>query len=420
MMAVTIPIPAAVITHWVANNGSENYGVLLRCDAGWISLRMSQFVSATAPKTVRPALDVIFEGGDGWSGYPEPGNGTDGEPPPPVDLGNTDPQPPAVRKADGTCAVLAGSHFDLDVSSLPVHPNSPSIISAINNGNAARGMHADFASTDNTGAGVIYAGIPFITVDSDRSKAQPFAPGPTDFYLYPTESDLKAGIPYGSRRYPFPRDAPIEGAYPGCSMADCNTDRHVLVVDNFTCTLYEAWKCEAPADASSPWRCANGAAFNLSNPLLPQRPLGWTSADAAGLPIYPGLIKVEEIKAGVINHAIRFTSFHVQPAYAYPATHIITAHGSAPDDPWMGLRARLRSGFNCAGLTTAPGKTVCAALKKYGVIMSDVGSSWFLTGEASSKWAEAIPNFDAFAADLDKIKGADMQVVMPAGRRVIG
>jgi len=98
----------------------------------------------------------------------------------------------------------------------------------------------------------------------------------------------------------------------------------VLAVDNYTCTLYEAWKCEAPADASSPWRCANGAAFNLSNPLLPQRPLGWTSADAAGLGIYPGLVKLEEIKAGVINHAIRFTARYIKSGYSYPAAHLVT------------------------------------------------------------------------------------------------
>ena len=171
---------------------------------------------------------------------------------------------------------------------------------------------------------------------------------PCHLHLHPT------GMPFGSGRYPFPPNASIEGAYPGCSMADCNGDRHVLALDNYTCTLYEAWKCEAPSGpyseckggsqqrpqsthffkghhlagagsdmclcmrarrfapqpgrskrehprsppassliiAAEPWRCANGAAFNLSYPVLPQRPLGWTSADAAGLPIYAGLIKV--------------------------------------------------------------------------------------------------------------------------------
>jgi len=117
----------------------------------------------------------------------------------------------------------------------------------VSEGDTAVGMHADFAGHEGSGATTVLWGIPFITVDSDPSKSQSFAPGPTDFYLYPTESDLKAGIPYGSGRYPFPKDAPIEGAYPGCSMAACDTDRHVLVVDNFTCTLYEAWRCQAPA-----------------------------------------------------------------------------------------------------------------------------------------------------------------------------
>jgi hypothetical protein len=125
-----------------------------------------------------------------------------------------------------------------------------SLVASIINGFPTRGMHADFASSDNTGAGVINYGIPFSIVDSDPAKGQAFPPGPTNFYMYPTESDVKSGIPFGSGRYPFPANAPIEGAYPGCSVADCNTDRHVLVVDNYTCTLYEGWKCEAPADAS--------------------------------------------------------------------------------------------------------------------------------------------------------------------------
>ena len=135
-------------------------------------------------------------------------------------------------------------------------------------------------------------------------------------------------MPPGSGAYPFPAAAPIEGAYPGCSLADCDTDRHVIALDNATCTLYEAWRCEAPAGPAAPWRCANGAAFNLSSPTLPQRPLGWTSADAAGLPILPGLVTVDEVAAGEIRHAIRFTARRIRAAYAYPAGHLVTGRES--------------------------------------------------------------------------------------------
>lgn len=410
---VALPLPASVLLGWVANNGASNYGVLMRSKTGNINLRMSQHMSKAS---TRPALDIYYDGPITWSPEPDP------SPPPspsPDAFQDNTPQPPAQRLPDGSCAVLPGSAYQLDVSSLPLHSYSAALISSINDGNPSRSIHPDFASTTDTGAGIIPDGIPFITVDSNPAKAQQFPPGPTVFNMYPTESDVTAGVPRGSGRYPFPANAPIEGAYPGCSIADCDTDRHVLVVDNYTCTLYEAWRCEWPTSATAPWTCANGAAFNLSNPLLPQRPFGWTSADAAGLPIYAGLIKVAEIQAGAINHAIRFTARVIQPAFAWPASHLVTGHGTrAPETPWMGLRARLRSSYSCnASLQTPAARIICTAMQKYGLILSDIGGGWYVTGEASASWSDVIPasQMAAFQADMGKMRGSDMEVVMPPG-----
>lgn len=171
-----------------------------------------------------------------------------------------------------------------------------------------------------------------------------------------------------------------------------------------------------PFATTGAWTCSNGAIFNLSSPATVQRPLGWTSADAAGLPIAPGLIKVSEIQKGLIDHAIRFTSSRMAAAYAFPATHLVTLKNQPSNSPWMGLRTRLRSGFSCTTLKTTAARTVCTAMKKYGLILADVGTSWFLGGEASSQWPAvltALGGQDAFYADLKLIKGTDMEVVVP-------
>lgn len=166
------------------------------------------------------------------------------------------------------------------------------------------------------------------------------------------------------------------------------------------------------------WTCDSGAIFNMSSPKIVQRPLGWTSADAAGLPITAGLIKLDEIKNGLIDHAIRFTSPYASAAYAFPASHLVTQSGQPANSPWMGLRARLRSTFDCnTVLATTAARTVCTAMKKYGLLMADVGSSWYLSGEASPDWPallESLGGQDAFYTDLKLIKGSDMQVVIPS------
>lgn len=123
----------------------------------------------------------------------------------------------------------------------------------------------------------------------------------------------------------------------------------------------------------------SAAIFNMSSGKIVQRPLGWTSADAAGLTITAGLIQVSEVKNGLINHAIRFTSDYASAAYAFPASHLVTQSNQPANSPWMGMRVRLRAGFNCnATLTTTAARTVCVAMKKYGLIMADVGTSWWV------------------------------------------
>lgn len=120
-----------------------------------------------------------------------------------------------------------------------------------------------------------------------------------------------------------------------------------------------------------------------------QRPLGWTSADAAGLPITPGLIKVAEIRAGRIDHAIRFTSATASPGYAFPASHLVTMPNQPANAPWMGLRARLRASYACSSLVTAAARTVCTAMKTYGLILADVGTSWYIGGEVRRSLGDA-------------------------------
>ena len=129
--------------------------------------------------------------------------------------------------------------------------------------------------------------------------------------------------------------------------------------------------------------------FNLSSPKMPQRPLGWTSADAAGLPIWPGLITLYDVfTRGVIDHALRFTAYGIREAYAYPASHLVTVSNSnTAGSPWLGMRARLQASFSCTTkMKTAAAQVICKAMQKTGLILADVGSNLYVTGEASPQW----------------------------------
>jgi hypothetical protein len=194
---------------------------------------------------------------------------------------------------------------------------------------------------------------------------------------YPDESDPGP--------YPFPLDAPIEGG------AGAGGDRHVLVVDTGSCLLYETFDSHYVGPG---WMCGSGAVFDLKskNKL---RPDGWTSADAAGLPIMPGLAKRDEaLSPAGIHHALRFTVNTTQAAYIHPATHIASSN-TDPNQPPMGLRVRLSKNFDTSTFTGAS-KAILIGLQTYGMFVADNGSDWYISGEMNTSWDDN---------DLDQLKG---------------
>jgi hypothetical protein len=218
----------------------------------------------------------------------------------------------------------------------------------------------------------------------------------------PRESD-KLPCPSGGGEfcYPIPLDAKIEGG-PG---AKASSDRHVLFLATDGapdhCVLYELYNTQ---NQSGPgFTAASGAIWHLDSNGL--RTEGWTSADAAGLPILPGLVRMEEIQRGVITHALRFTMDRTRQAYIHPATH---AAGDADESlPPMGMRVRLKSTFDDSAFTGAA-KVLTTAMKKYGMILADNGSNWYVSGETNDAWASEM---DALNTQLRKVKGSDFEIV---------
>ena len=247
----------------------------------------------------------------------------------------------------------ADNPWNQDISSLQVHPNSADYIARINStGN--KYLHADFGS-------FLGYGIPYTVVPG----TQPLVP--ITFDEYGDESDPGP--------YPIPPDAPIEGG------TDSTGDRHVLVLNSGECKLYELY--HARQDQSGPgWTAGSGAVFTMTSNVL--RPEGWTSADAAGLPILPGLVRYDEVAAGAINHAVRFTVWRTQRAYIHPATHFASS-STDPYLPPMGLRLRLKASYDIARFT-GQARVILNALKKYGMLVADNGSSWFISGASDSRW----------------------------------
>ncbi len=253
------------------------------------------------------------------------------------------------------------------------------------------GLHPDWGTaTDGYG-------VP-ITV----GKAAPPAPLRWNTTYGPLESD-KLPCPTGGGEfcYPIPLDAKIEGG-PG---AKPNDDRHVVFLANDGapdhCVLYELYNTQNPSGGG--FTAASGAIWKLDSNAL--RTEGWTSADAAGLAVLPGLVRWEEIQRGEITHAIRFTMGRSRQAYIHPATH------AAGDDsaalPPMGLRVRLRATFDDSAFV-GPSKVVATAMKKYGLILADNGSDWFVTGESNDAWA---PEMEALLKSLRTVKGSDFEIV---------
>jgi hypothetical protein len=261
------------------------------------------------------------------------------------------------------------------VTQLPVDPNSAQYVAAIG---ASDPVHPDFGTVWDGAPN----GIPYTVVGAGQPKV------PVSFQ-YADESDPGP--------YPIPPDAAIEGGPDGTG------DRHVIVVDSSTCTDYELWDAY-PVDGGASWTAGSGAVFNLSSDAL--RPAGWTSADAAGLPILPGLARYDEDASGVIDHALRFTASCTAPAYIYPARHMTTGtacSGGALSPP-MGLRLRLKASVNTSELPTQAG-VIAQAMKTYGIVLADNGSPWYISGAPDPSW-----NDDALH-QLDQLTGSDFEVV---------
>lgn len=239
-----------------------------------------------------------------------------------------------------------------DVRSLPVHPSSAAWTTSIGRSDP---LKADFGSGEWDGGPI---GIPYNIVGA----GQPLVP--VSFY-YPTESDPGP--------YPIPAGAAIEHG----------ADHHVLVVDESNCTLYETFDSTRQADGS--WTAGSGARFDLRGYSL--RPAGWTSADAAGLPILPGLVRYDEVAAGRIDHPIRFTVAQTQRSYLWPARHFASS-STDPNRPPMGAWFRLRADFDTSGLAPQA-RVIAEALKTHGMILADNGSDMFITGAPDPRWDNA-------------------------------
>jgi hypothetical protein len=273
------------------------------------------------------------------------------------------------------CPVFpANNPWNQRVDRLPVAANSAKVIAAIGLGDP---VHPDFGSGTYAGEPI---GIPYAVVSNKTKKVRVS-------FQYGDESDKGP--------YPLPPNVPIEGG------RHASGDRHVIVVDKDTCTDYELF---AAYPRGGHWSAGSGAIFNLRTNHL--RPAGWTSADAAGLPILPGLARYDEVARGAIDHALRFTANCTAKKFVYPARHeASTCSGS--NLPPMGLRVRLKKSVNISGLPRQA-RIVAEALKRYGMILADNGSPWYLSGAPNKGW-----NNDDLH-ELDRLTGRDFEVVNTA------
>jgi len=272
--------------------------------------------------------------------------------------------------SEGGCQVFpANNPLNEEIANAPVNPDSAAYVASI--GLSAH-LHPDFGT--NPGYG-----IPYTVVGAGQAKV------PIKFTKYRSESDPGP--------YPAPLNAPIEGGG-----KHGKGDKHVLVLQEGSCMLYELYKA---VQKGSGWTAASGAVFNLASNAL--RPEGWTSADAAGLPIMPLLVRYPEVAAGQIDHALRVTVPESQAGYIHPATHFASS-SSNPNLPPMGLRLRLKASYSLAGFH-GESLIVLEALKRFGLIVADNGSPWFITGAPSPNWNDE---------DLEQIKqvpGSEFEAV---------
>ena len=267
--------------------------------------------------------------------------------------------------------------WNRDISQESVDPNSDAIVESIG---LTKSLHPDFGTVWQGAP----SGIPYAVVDSKQSRV------PVQFQ-YGDESDPGP--------YPIPANAPIEGG------PNAKGDRHVLVVERDTWNLYETFS-SYPQDGGKSWKASSGAVFDLNSNKL--RPAGWTSADAAGLPIFPGLVRYDEVlEMKAIRHALRFTVRRSRRAYVPPATHYASRLTDANLPP-MGMRVRLKASVDISKFSPAA-RVILTALQRYGMIVADNGGDWFLSGAPDPGWN------DEEIATLKRIKGRDFEVVKMNG-----
>lgn len=277
----------------------------------------------------------------------------------------------------GGCPVLpADNIWNTPVDTLPVDTNSAAYIDSIG---SADNVHADFGSGVWPPGSTSPIGIPFDTVPFTQTLVA------ITSFLYASESDPGP--------YPIPANAQIEGGPSGTG------DRHVLILRQGECKLYELYR--AFPNGNGTWRADSGAIFDLNSNAL--RPDTWTSADAAGLPILPGLVRYDEVAAGEINHALRFTAPQTRDSYVWPARH--QAGDPGANLPPMGQRFRLKASFVIDNSFSPHAQTILRALKKYGMILADNGSSWYISGAPNPNWDNDVLH------ELDVVEGSDFEAV---------
>ena len=271
------------------------------------------------------------------------------------------------------CSIFpADNIWNTPILDAPVHPLSDRYIQAIG---VDEPLHPDFGSGVWEGGPI---GIPFAHVGTGGEQVEVA-------FEYADESDPGP--------YPLPAAPPIEGG------PDSDGDRHILLLSMDECRLYELYAAYPLSDGT--WRAGSGAIFDLRSNLL--RPAGWTSADAAGLPILPGLVRYEEVATGILRHALRFTAPRTQTSYVWPARHYASELVDA-DYPPMGQRFRLRADFELEAFSPAV-QVILAALQDYGMMLADNGSPWFLSGAPNESWS------DEELRELRQVRGRDFEAV---------
>lgn len=274
------------------------------------------------------------------------------------------------------CSIFPSDNvWNVPVDNLPVDPCSSVYINTIG---ASNHIHADFGSgiwPPDTGGPI---GIPYVVVNGTQTKVRVS-------FTYASESDPGP--------YPIPTNAPIEGG------SGSSGDRHVLVLDKDNCMLYELYYAYPQADGS--WTAGSGAVYNLNSNVL--RPSTWTSADAAGLAMLPGLVRYDEVASGEIKHAIRFTVPETRRAFIWPARHYASSL-TEPQYPPMGQRFRLKASFDTSGFSH-DARVILDALKKYGMIIADNGSSWYIGGVPDERWNNTVLH------EMDVVVGTDFEAV---------